>query len=102
MELVEIVLATGLTARATRLVVIDQAGWPVRSLAVHSARRIGTRAQDLVDDLLGCVYCAGAWIALVVAGSWALWGSTTGWTLVALAATASQAAGMALSRDVSW
>jgi hypothetical protein len=102
MELVEIVLAAGLTTRATRLVVIDQAGHPVRSVLLRSARLIGTRAQDLVDDLLACPYCAGWWIAVLVAGSWALWGSTIGWTAVALAATISQAAGMVLARDASW
>lgn len=94
MEIVELVLAAGLVARLTRFVVYDDAGRLVRTPVRVGARAIGRRRGiGWADRLLACPFCAGYWVALLVAGSWALWGGTTAWRAFALAGTASYLAG---------
>lgn len=94
MEILELVLAVGLVARLTRLVVFDDAGFLVRTPVRIGARAIGRRRGIAwADRLLACPFCAGYWIALVVAASWAAWGGTTAWRAFALAGTASYLAG---------
>lgn len=93
MDIFDLVLVVGLTARATRLAVYDAAGDIIRTPIIWAASRFGRRGEAWADDLLACPFCIGFWLALAAASSWAAWGDTTAWTVIALAATASYAAG---------
>lgn len=94
MDIFDLILVVGLTARATRLAVYDAAGEIIRRPIFWIAGKIGgRRGDDWADGLLGCPFCIGFWLALAAASSWAAWGGTTAWTVIALAATASYAAG---------
>ena len=99
MDIIELVLALGLTTRIVRFAVVDEAGWIVRRPAYALGGAIGgDRGRAFFEDLFDCPYCAGAWISLAVAASWAAWSSTTGWRIVALAGTMSWVAGYLSSR----
>lgn len=107
MDAFDLILTIGLTARLTRFAVYDAAGEIVRRPAYAIAGRLGRRAESRVDELFACPFCIGFWIAFLAAGTWAAWGSTTAWTIVALASTASYAAGhlaatLDSDRDGSW
>lgn len=99
MDVLELLLAIGLTTRAVRFAVVDDAGAIVRQPAYRLGSLVaGERGRAFFEDLFECPYCVGAWISLAVAGSWAGFGSTTGWRVVALAGTMSWIAGYLSSR----
>jgi len=95
----DLILTVGLTARLTRLAVYDDAGHALVRLPLLTiaGKVAGDRGLAFVEDLTSCPFCIGFWIALAVAGTWAAYGSTTGWTVIALAATCSYVAGHAVA-----
>lgn len=95
--LLDVLLALGVTARLTRLVVADSLGgkwfrWPAQRWANRTPWK-HTRRQFWVDGL-GCPFCVSTWIGI---GSftllWAAWTVDgwllTGWRIVAAGLTAS-------------
>ena len=99
MDIIELLLALGLTTRLVRFAVVDDAGRIVRKPAYAIGGAIaGARGRAFFEDMFDCPYCVGAWISLAVAGSWAAWASTTAWQIVALAGTMSWLAGYLSSR----
>lgn len=94
MDIFDLVLVVGLAARAIRLAVYDAAGEIIRKPVFWLATKVaGIRGDDWATDLFVCPFCIGFWLSLAAASSWAAWGDTTAWTVIALAATASYAAG---------
>lgn len=94
----DVVLIVGFAARLTRLAVADTiAEWP-RILAVRAAGRISDGAVRWTHALLTCPHCIGFWISAAVVASWAAWGHTAGWRLVAAAFTVAYIAGHAVAR----
>ena len=88
MELLSLVLAVGLSARLTRLVMVDDAGVMVRRPLMWLADTVaGDGGLRFVLSLLNCPFCIGFWVSVAVVASWALVGHTVGWQLVAGAFT---------------
>lgn len=93
MELYTDVLALGLTARLTRLVVDDQIGAPLR------ARIISWRGPESQAAYLAqCPWCLGLWVAIAVAVAAWLSGGAAWFTVPALAATLSYTYGLLATR----
>lgn len=96
MEALDLILTIGLTARLTRLAVYDSAGEIIRKPIFWAASKLTkptSRRLDWADELLGCPFCVGFWMAVAAASSWAVAGHTIAWTAIALAGTASYVAG---------
>lgn len=94
----DLLLLAGLTARLTRFVVYDDAGWIVRApLAVGGKTLLGERGERWISELLACPFCIGWWLALLVAGSWYLWAGMI-WQAFAAAGAASYVVGHIAAR----
>jgi|GEM_PF-3738479 len=91
--LLDIVLLVGFAARLTRLAVVDDIAEGPRILAVRYAGRVGDRPMRWTLSLLSCPYCIGFWLSVAVIGSWAAWGDTAVWLLIAAAFTLSYVVG---------
>lgn len=99
MDAITLVLAVGLTARAIRFLSIDQAGIPLAAAVFSVARKVApTRGESFAEQLFDCPFCIGLWVSIGVSISWALYGHTVVWQAVALAGTASWAAGHLVNR----
>lgn len=94
MDVLELLLAIGLTARIVRLAVWDDAGRILRRPAELLGQLVaGVRGRKFFEEMFFCPFCIGWWVSLAVAGSWAVAGETLAWRAVALAGTASYIAG---------
>lgn len=90
LSILDAVLLVGLSARLTRLVVVDDAGEPLRLgvLRVCGAlARERARGIDFAARLMGCPFCVGFWLSLGVVVSWLLAGDTLAWQAIALVFT---------------
>lgn len=87
MDTLTAILTIGLIVRTTRLLVMDRITHPLRAwIVIHLPRPIGY--------LVCCAWCMSVWIAAAVAAVWWVWGDTRWWFAIALAGTASLAAGL--------
>ena len=93
MGVLDLILVTGLAARATRLFVYDDAGWLVRVPMRWFGDLFGRSGKLFVSGLLSCPFCIGFWLSLGSAFSWSAWGDTVLWTAIALGATVSYVVG---------
>lgn len=94
MDVITLLLATGLTARIVRFLTIDAAGVPVFGAILAVGKKVGRkRGEAFVEDLFDCPFCIGLWVSIGVAASWAVYGHTVVWQAVALAGAASWFAG---------
>lgn len=89
-ELLELVLIAGATARLTRLVQTDSILDPLRRPVLARARR----SQAKVWELLWCPWCLSVWIGTAVVATWWEWGHSTSWLAATAVLTASQATGL--------
>lgn len=96
--LLDVALLVGLTARLTRLAVVDDIADPARVAAVRVAGRAGPRPADWIVALLGCPFCIGFWISGAVVASWLMWGSTVVWQAAAGIFTLSYVTGHLVAR----
>lgn len=97
-SLLDVVLLVGLTARLTRLAVVDSIAEGPRILAVRIAGRMGDRPSRWTLALLTCPYCIGFWLSAVVVGTWLAWGGTLAWQAVAGTFTLAYVAGHLVAR----
>lgn len=98
MRLLDATLIAGAAARLTRLVVIDDAGEPIRStLRCVASHARGSDLLVIVDDGLRCPYCVSVWVSAGVVGSYAAWGQRGWWRVAAGALATSYAAGHAVA-----
>ena len=96
MDAFDLILTLGLSARATRFAVYDDAGRLLRRPLERAGRLVaGKRGAAFAEDLTMCPFCIGFWLSLAAATTWAAYGHTTVWTVIALAATCSYVAGHA-------
>jgi hypothetical protein len=95
MSWIEIFLVVGLASRIIRLAVYDDAGhYLIRLPLLKIAGAISPKkGHEFIEALTSCPFCVGFWISLGVAGSWAAWGETLGWQVIALAGSASYLGG---------
>lgn len=99
LRLLDAALVLGAAARLTRLVVLDDAGEPIRStLRCAASHARGGDLLVIVDDGLRCPYCVAVWVSAGVVGSYAAWGQRGWWQTVAGALATSYAAGHAVAR----
>lgn len=87
LSILDAVLLVGLAARLTRLVVVDDAGQPVRIAAVRMSAALARdrdRGVDFGERLVSCPFCVGFWLSVVGVVSWLLAGDTLAWQAVAL------------------
>lgn len=87
---ITILLTIGLTARITRLLVVDR--------ILHRPRTwvcVKLGLTHPISYLVTCSWCMSVWVGAAVAAAWWQWGDTRWWTAVTLAATASLVSGWA-------
>lgn len=89
-ELVELVLIVGATARLTRLAQTDTILDPIRRPLQRRAERSGAKAWEL----LWCPWCLSFWIGIAVVASWVTWGHGRWWLAATAVLTASHATGL--------
>ncbi len=99
---VDLLLVVGLAGRLARLVVVDDAGAPVRRTVwmlagglgrlLPARRRAGLSA--VVAGGLGCWWCVSVWTAAVAAGWWLVAAGTVWWTVPAVVGSASWLVGL--------
>jgi len=99
-----LLLAVGATVRLTRLFAFDLITFPIRDWV--GARTEDTRSAPswkgrffaFVDDMITCPWCLSIWMGTAVAAAAWFYGQTAWFMVPALLLTASQAAGMALTK----
>jgi len=100
-----LVLTVGATVRLTRLLALDTIAFPVRDwLAAQTGNEdddpsAKNRFFGFVEDMVTCPWCLSVWIGAVAAPVAWFHGQTAWFMIPALLLTASQVAGMALTRE---
>lgn len=92
-QLVELALLVGATARLTRLAQTDTILDPLRKPLLVRAKRSGAKAWEL----LWCPWCLSFWIGIAVAASWVTWGHERWWLAAAAVLTASHLTGLSVT-----
>ena len=89
MSTLVVLLTIGLAARITRVLTVDRITYPIRARIVV---RLGP--DHPLAYFVTCPWCIGLWVAAGVGAAAYFWSDTRWWLCVALAGTASLAAGL--------